>query len=63
MDFPFPPLKLPNKRREEYSNNILFFPFHSIPFPPSKRSLRFLKISSGWGVLVKDWEFSKKGLV
>ena len=37
MDFPFPPLKLPNKRREEYSKIILFIPFHSIPFPPPKR--------------------------
>ena len=29
IDFSFPPLKLPNKRREEYSKNI-----HFIPFPP-----------------------------
>ena len=39
MDFPFPPLKLPNKGREEYSKMILFIPFHSIPFSPPKRSL------------------------
>ena len=31
MDFPFPPLKLPNKRIEEYFKIILFIPFHSIP--------------------------------
>ena len=30
MDIPFPPLKLPNKRREEYSKNIPFIPFHSL---------------------------------
>ena len=30
IDFPFPPLKLPNKRREEYSKIIIFIPFHSI---------------------------------
>ena len=35
----FPPLKLPNKGREEYSKIILFIPFHSISFPPPKRSL------------------------
>ena len=38
MDFPFPLLKLPNKRREKYSK--LFFLFLSISFPPPKRSLR-----------------------
>ena len=41
MSFPFPPLKLPNKRNEEYSKIILFIPFHSIPFPPPKQSLTF----------------------
>ena len=30
MSFPFPPLKLPNKRREEYSKMILFISFNSI---------------------------------
>ena len=40
MNFPFPPLKLPNKRREEYSKIIILIPFHSIPFSPSKRGLR-----------------------
>ena len=30
MDFPFPPLKLPNKRKEKYSKII--FLFFSIPF-------------------------------
>ena len=34
-----PPLKLPNKIREEYSKNIIFILFHSIPFPPPKWSL------------------------
>ena len=36
MSFPFPPLKLPNKGREEYSKIILFIHFHPIPFPPPK---------------------------
>ena len=40
MSFSFPPLKLLNKGREEYSKMILFIPFHSIPFPPPKRSLK-----------------------
>ena len=31
MDFPFAPLKLPNKGRKKYSKIILFIPFHSIP--------------------------------
>ena len=37
--FQFPSLKLPNKGMKEYSKMILFIPFHSIPFPPPKRSL------------------------
>ena len=32
MNFPFPPLKLPNKGREKYSKMILFISFHS-PLP------------------------------
>ena len=36
MSFPSPPLKLPNKGREEYSKMILFIPFHSISFLPPK---------------------------
>ena len=40
INFQFPPLKLPNKEREEYSKMILFIHFHSIPFPPPKRSLK-----------------------
>ena len=40
MNFPFLPLKLLNKRREEYSKIILFISFHAIPFPPPKRGLR-----------------------
>ena len=36
IDFPFPPLKLPNKGKEEYSKIIIFINFHSIPFPPPK---------------------------
>ena len=36
MSFPFPPLKLPNKGREEYFKIILLVNFHSILFPPSK---------------------------
>ena len=40
MNFPFPPLKLPNKRREEYSKNIPFFPFHSLlPNKPLRKVL------------------------
>ena len=30
MSFSFPPLKLPNKKREEYSKMIIFIPFHSL---------------------------------
>ena len=40
MNFPFIPLKLPNKGREEYSNIIPFISFYSISFPPPKRGLR-----------------------
>ena len=36
IDYLFPPLKLPNKGREEYSKNILFISFHSILFTPPK---------------------------
>ena len=43
MSFPFAPLKLSNKGMEEYSKIILFIPFHSILFPPPKRTLRELK--------------------
>ena len=32
-DFSFPPLKLPNKEREEYFKIIIFISFHSIPCP------------------------------
>ena len=39
IDFPIPPLKLPNKRNEEYSKIILFILFHSIPFSLPKRGL------------------------
>ena len=39
MSFPFPPLKLSNKGREEYSKIILFIPFPSISFPPPKQCL------------------------
>ena len=31
MNFPFPPLKLPNKGNEEYSKIIHFIPLHFIP--------------------------------
>ena len=40
MSFPFPPLKLQNKGRKEYSKLILFIPFHSIPVPSPKRGLK-----------------------
>ena len=40
MNFPFIPLKLPNKEMEESSNIIFFISFYSISFPPSKRGLR-----------------------
>jgi len=48
MDFPFPPLKLSNKGREgkgreKYFKMIFFIHFYSIPFPPSKRSLKLSK--------------------
>ena len=44
MSFPFPPLKLPNMRMEEYFKIILFIHFHSIPLPPPKRGLSFSHI-------------------
>ena len=45
MDFSFPPLKLPNKGREEYSKMILFIPFHS------------LLPSGAWNVMViREWK-------
>ena len=40
MNFPFPLLKLPNKRREKYSKSILFIHLYSIRFPSSKWGLR-----------------------
>ena len=42
MKFPFPPLKLSNKEREEYSKIILFIHFHPILFTSSKRSLKII---------------------
>ena len=39
IDFSFPPLKLPNKRNEEYSKIIIFIHFHSTYFPSPKRGL------------------------
>ena len=49
IDFPFPPLKLQNKGRDEYSKIILFISFHSIPSPPSiqglKLNFKFLDLS------------------
>ena len=38
MSFPFPPLKLSNKKKEEYSKII---PFHFILFPSPKRGLKW----------------------
>ena len=40
MSFPFPPLKLSNKRMKEYSKMIFFIRFYSFPFPPPKRDLK-----------------------
>ena len=40
IDFPFSPLKLPNKGREEYSKIILFIHFYFIPFPPPQRGIK-----------------------
>ena len=45
MDFPFPPLKLPNKGRGKYSKIILFILFNSILFHPLKRGLKAELIS------------------
>ena len=56
MDFPFPPLKLQNKGMEEYSKIILFIHFHSIPFPPPKRALKFqIFIPLKIGKNVREW--------
>ena len=43
INFPFPLLKLSNKRREEYSKSILFIHLHSILFPSSKHVINFLR--------------------
>ena len=51
IDFPFPPLKLPNKEREEYYKIILFISFHFIPFPPPKQGLKISNFHSS-----KNWE-------
>ena len=56
MGFPFSPLKLPNKGREEYSKMILFIHFHSISFPPPKRSLR-VSIAISQAPTNKKWTF------
>ena len=45
MNFPFPPLKLPNKGRGKYSKIILFILFNSILFHPLKRGLKAELIS------------------
>ena len=39
IDFPFLPLKLPNKGRKENSKIILFINFHFISFHPPKQGL------------------------
>ena len=61
MDIPFPPLKLPNKRREEYSKNIPFIPFHSIPSPPPKRILNvYLKGFLFAILVVRRWQETER---
>ena len=44
MNFAFPPLKLPNKGREEYSKIIFFIPFYFISFSPPKRGLKVILV-------------------
>ena len=44
MDFPFLPLKLPNKEIEEFSKIILFIHFHSISFPHPKQWLKLSNV-------------------
>ena len=44
MNFPFPPLKFPNKGSEKYSKIIFFIHFHSIPFSHSKHGLKVLMV-------------------
>ena len=41
MDFPFLPLKLPNKGMRKYSKIILYIPLHSITVRLPKRGLKF----------------------
>ena len=55
MNLPFPLLKLPNNRMEEYSNYYFhFFPFHF--FPPFKQVVRVSLV----GVeSLKKWENRK----
>ena len=40
MSFQFPPLKLPNNGRDEYSKMIIVISFNFIQFPPPKRGLK-----------------------
>ena len=54
MDFPFPPLKLPNKGREKYSKIIIFIPFYSIPFPPPKRGLTQITSTSNASICLRN---------
>ena len=63
MNFSFPPLKLQNKGREEYSKIILFIPFHSIPSPPSKQGLKlsFKFLDLGFYNLKKKKNSKKNG--
>jgi len=48
MRFPFPPLKLPNKRREEYSKIILFILFY---FLLTNKCI----FSTAWGLLYNNY--------
>ena len=44
MNFAFPPLKLPNKGREEYSKIIFFISFYFISLSPPKRGLKVILV-------------------
>jgi len=48
IDFPFPPLKLSNKRRKEYSKIIIFIHFHSIPSSQTRVKTLNFQPSQNW---------------
>ena len=56
MNFPFSPLKLANKGREEYSKIILFIPFHSL-LPNKRMNGMIIREWNGMELSNLDWMF------